>query len=173
MISVTNRENAPIPKSADKTRLIFRLSNISGFGTVKWLWLIDLSRLLWLRLWFWRRTRGLFLRHILLFTLVFERASLIRRDILYAGVLAFMQYANVRDNSPPILHGDFIGISHHGIESVGDRVENLAVCHLAILILVIVRNPEQSIFGRDPIALAGRAVTNCAVDREFFLTSPE
>ena len=52
-----------------------------------------------------------------------------------------------------------------------DRIEDLAVRHLSIFVLVVIRDTEQPIFRGYPIPLPGRAVTDGTINRELFLAA--
>src|SRR5262245_39892303 len=52
---------------------------------------------------------------------------------------------------------------------MGDRIEDLSIGHLAIFVLVVVRDAQQTILGSDPVPLTCRPVANRTVDRKDLL----
>src|ERR1700736_205893 len=97
--------------------------------------------------------------------------TLISRDIPDLSVLAPLQCADVGNNRPTILNRDLIAVGHHRIVTICNGVEYLAVCHLAIFVLMVVGNAKQSVFRGNPVTLSGSAVANCAIDLKFFLSA--
>src|SRR5580700_1982980 len=79
--------------------------------------------------------------------------------IIDGRVLASLQSPYVGNNRPTIFDRNLVPISHHRVVTVSDGVKELAVGHLPVLILVIVRDAQKTVFRSDPITNPGGAVT--------------
>ena len=88
------------------------------------------------------------------------------------SILRQLEGTNVGHNSPAIIHLDVV-VGAHLTLAVGDRVENLAVGHFAILILMITGGTDEPVLGSNAIAGSGGAVTNLTIDLVSLLSARE
>src|SRR6202011_822743 len=105
------------------------------------------------------------------FLLGFQCSSVILWNVFETRILALLKSPDIGDGRPAILNSDLIAVGHHGVVPVRNGVKDLAVSHLTILVLMVVRDAQQRVFGSNPIPLAGRAVADSAIDCENFSPS--
>src|SRR5205814_7361478 len=104
-------------------------------------------------------------------SLFLQVPAMVLRHVGNCGVLAALQRTQISNDRPPISDNDVGPVSHHGVFTVSNRVENFAISHFADAIIL------QSNYGREPVlfgdsvACSRRAVTHRARDVETLLAS--
>src|SRR4029453_7277493 len=92
-------------------------------------------------------------------------------DIRNSRLLTALQGAQVSNDRPAIRDNDIRPVSHHCVFSVGDRVENLAVGHLADSVILERYHSRETVLFDDSVALSRRAMTHRTSDVETLLAA--
>ncbi len=86
-------------------------------------------------------------------------------------MLAPLQGAQVRDDRPAISDDNVRPVRHHRVFSVRDRVENLAIRHLADPVVLERNHRGKPVLLRNPVSSSCRAVAHYACDVEALLSA--
>src|SRR4029453_2536122 len=92
-------------------------------------------------------------------------------DIRNSRLLTALQGAQVSNDRPAIGENYIRPVSHHCVFSVGDRVENLAVGHLADSVVLESYHGRETVLFGDSVALSRRAMTHRTSDVEPLLAA--
>src|SRR5262249_34144960 len=87
-------------------------------------------------------------------------------NVFEARLLALLKRPHIGDGRPTILHSDLVAIGHHRVTTMGDRIGDLSIGHLALFVLVLVRDAQQAMLGRDSGPLSCCPLSNRTVDPE-------
>src|SRR2546423_6083934 len=95
-----------------------------------------------------------------------EIGAMFRRNIDSGCVLTALERSQVSNDRPTVCHHDVRSVSHHRIFAVGDRVENLAISHLANSVVLQSHDRGEPVLFGDAVTGRGRAMTHRASDTE-------
>lgn len=93
--------------------------------------------------------------------------------VVGGSVLGKLECAEVSDDCPAVIHGDFAAVAEHRILPVGDGIENFSVGLVADTVEVEVCDGGKTEFVSGAIAEAEGTVANLAMDAVTFLAAVE